>query len=216
MVFKKKTYRKKAYNGKADLALKKVNHLERVLKPEVKQRFTLLAANPVDSSFTAYSALHDVAQGLSINQRIGNDILVKRIRIRSYVQLANSVAGQMVAFRALVIRYKQQTPGVNPPAGLVLSSAIGAFMDPTTQQYHQASLNTVEILYDKNFSMSMSSKPSMFINVDIKKDIPVKYNGVLGSNIQKNGLYYYLISDVAPAGANPLADSWFLTDYTDV
>lgn len=219
MAYKRKTYRKKKHLGKATLALKKVKHLEKVLKPEVKQRYTYLAGQGVNDTFTVFSIFHDIAQGLATNERIGNEVLVKRIRARSYIRLTNSVAGQMVALRCVVLQFVQQTPGVQPPSGYVLGSALGSFMDYTTDETTSATGgNYVRILYDRRYSMSMSSKPNLYIDVDIKRDIKLQYTGPGGTAIQKNGLYIYFVSDspLLSPSINPIADTVFLTDFTDV
>lgn len=181
------------------VALRKVNALVRTRAPELKFADNLLSNYDfwTGGGSLGPTSMFAVAQGNTTSSRDGDVISVKSLHARATF---TCLAGSNVRFRALIIRDKQQVPDTTPAITDVLSaSTTGALPVYNTRGRYQ-------IIHDKVYSMNANFlNQDMSMTVDIKKAFPrgmkVQYNGTASTDIQKNGLYLFVIADIAMAGS---------------
>lgn len=193
--YPRKTTRKSA----GVVALRKVNALVRTRSPEVKFVDNLLSNYDywTGAGSLGPTSMFAIAQGNGTSNRDGDVINIKSVHARCTF---TCLAGSNIRFRVLIVRDKQQVPDTTPAITDVLSvSTTGALPVYNTRARYQ-------LIHDKVFSMNANFlNQDMSMTVDIKKSFPkglkVQYNGSASTDIQKNGLYLFVIADVAMAGS---------------
>jgi len=191
--------RKTARKSAGVVALRKVNALARSRAPEVKFVDNLLSNYDfwTGGGVLGPTSCFAIAQADTTSGRDGDVITVKEVHAR--ISFA-CLAGSNCRYRVLIIRDKQQVPDTTPSISDVLSaSTTGALPVYNTR-------NRYQLCYDKVYSLNANFlNQDMAMTVDVKKSFPrglkVQYNGTATTDIQKNGLYLFIIADVAMSGS---------------
>lgn len=212
MVYKKKTYRKKNYKGKADLALKKVKHLENTLEPEHKQ-FISSTVGAVGTSGTTWSLMTSIAQGTDVFQRVGNEIRIRRIRFRAFITSNTSGSTTPTVVRIIIVKANQQIQDITPTFGFVVPPVALPFLDYNCNQNTQNSNQFCTVLHDSRHVLDVQGPAGKMLDVDKKVNFKVHFNGVTSSDIQKNGIYVYVASN--QSSLQPIVDSISITEFID-
>jgi len=207
MAFKKKTYRKK------NNLTKKVNKLIRLVKPEVKQKYQFTVSDDVQNTFKSVH-ISGIANGTLTDERIGDTIHLTRLRIRLLFRFTAGYSLNQQIVRVVVFKSNQQFPDIAPAGTTVLPNAVASFMNYNSSQYTANTGDYVQILYDKKIVLSRERNPAQYLDIDKKLNLKVQYNGNATTDIQKNGIYAFLVGDAS--SYYPTWEGLYLLDYTDM
>lgn len=203
-----------------------LSKLVKVRKPEVKVFDA--QHNGVDVSTTAgnVSLLSGIGGGSSSVTRVGDRILVKEIEFNFVPFLAGSVSPttSLQSCRFAIVQDLAQVAATSPSAvgaNGVFDSAV-----PPDALFSYATLDRFKVLYDSDLLMLNWSAAGFtpdyqripFIrHKRIKCNIPVEFSDATFSNVQKNGIYFVIISNCQIAGADSFDYSLVVRiKYTDV
>jgi len=212
-----------AARAESNLA-KKVVRLERLvkgLKPEIKFTDISLASNNISSANGAVIHMTQIAQGAAINQRISENVLVKHVEMHMEISTGTGVAlstNDNPSYRVYIVQDKQQVADTSP--------AVIDFVDqpslPVTQLTQVTEQKRFRILYDSGPQMvytgslgaaavNLPSSEAVMMckfHLHFKRSylsIPVEFNGTATTDIQKNGIYFMISTDMTgAAGVNVL------------
>lgn len=189
----KRRYRRKRkdnFDTAANVARKAwqgVKAIRRVLNPETKQ-YLPTTSTTLGTTAQNFVNLTAIAQGDGNNQREGNSIKVISLKCKGILSwnLSDTVEKFDLA-RLMIIRTNQQVPDSDP-------TALG-FLSPvsTIGMYDMDQKGFVTTLYDHVYKVT-SESGGAYINFTLPLQQHVLYNGVLNSDIQKNGLYVMVVS----------------------
>jgi len=187
--YKKKTYARKSYPRKSNLA-REVRLIKRTIKPELK---LLLPDPPTGNvlSTPVYTELNLVALGTGSNNRIGQQIACKSIRIHFRLSRDTASTEPFNRVRLMLVWYKQ-------PGGYLLddnvlftggSAAIDAFTSWTDRKQFK-------VLYDKTYILT-EQYPVKNVRIAKKLTGLTEYDDASSGAIQTGALYMVSFSDVA-------------------
>ncbi len=144
-----------------------------------------------------------IAQGDDISNRAGDSIRIRHISFRAYINAPyNTVHSDNTYFRFFIVKDKQQISDT--------VASVADVFNPTNPVYGQlntANLNRFTILWASQpiearrivGDTDITGIPTMRKDVqwDWTGDIVVRYNSTAATDIQKNGLYMYFLSNDA-------------------
>ena len=195
----KKTYKRKTnYKTKnvatATKALKKVNLLEKKLKPEVK--FVDFKTSPEDlgSLGKVYNLTKLIATGITSGTKIGRKIRLLRLTGTMQMELDNDVGDTDGAFRFMLVK------GNNEDDKTVVVSKVAAATNDIpllndTDQWPLISRKVdddskrTRFIYDKTYTLDVGSKRMITKKINFKLGWDVQYMIADISLIQDGGLY---------------------------
>lgn len=182
---KRRTYRKKV--GVARKALRMVKAIKRTYRPEYKKIDLGAVANDVGTTANT-QLLHGIAQGDTNITRNGNNILIKSVSMKGWIQHNNTATvGQMV--KMWLIADKQQIGDTTPTAADIWQVAASSVTAPLNRD----TTGRFKILWSKTYTVDPGNEIRP-IYMYKRLTHPVKYNGTTGADIQKNGLYLFMAS----------------------
>lgn len=175
-------------------ALKGVRRITAHWSPQFETDVSTVAAGAIAAGGWTIFHLTAIGQGVPINGRLGQKILMKSIQLRTIYTPANTFFNRQL-FRVVLFRDKQQIGDTIPGSADLFRS--------TTDMMSFRNYDTrgrFKFLYDKVFSASRSSVYYDGVTVQLASDhrtfkislrmhTPILYNGTLGTDIQKNGIY---------------------------
>jgi len=160
---------------------------------------------------TNISHLTQVAGGSGIVQRVGQQIQGKSLNLRYNIKEAGATGGMATA-RVVVVQWKKQASSTAPSLARLLEATTNAAMSQYsfTNQFKE----NFNLLHDATYALGGGggSGASVFRMVNIPLNFKISYSGSAAADIEKNGIYMYLISDIA-VGANPPTISFSSTLY---
>lgn len=184
--FKRQRVSFKAPSVIAVRALKKVNKLAKMVKPQVKATDTALVVHTMVQAGRIDFLNSNIPEGTANNNRIGNNVRVVGIDFRG-LMFRNTGASTTIV-RVQILRDKQQVADVKDSISTVLSVA-----NPLSP-FATASAGRYAVLRDRTFVLTA--------NIDmlawhwmIKVNVVQRYNGSLSTDIQKNGFVIASISN---------------------
>jgi len=195
--------------------------LQRAYKNEMGYVDVASATYPLDSAGAAGSVklLNTVAQGASVNQRIGKKIVLKGLQCRGYVQGNSNCDTTSVSY---LIVYDKRPTGANPSVTDILMSA-----DPKSMN-NDANAGRFRIL--KRVDLTVIGNDSAFANLlsetrqaadfflDLK-GLPTTYKaaatGAIG-DIEEGALYLVTVGDEAAGTGAAGLTSAFRLRFVDV
>lgn len=188
---------------------KKVNKLEKLDAPEVKEVGTVFS-NPVDYN-GQISEIMNIAQGLTSTTRIGDQVFLRRLKLRQKMSLASAQVDNCM--RTIVFLDTLNT-GVAPILTDVLNTVgtamapISAFnlVDSETKRFH--------ILYDSTHTLSSGINNYHHEKI-IKVNKKLHYAGPNTTDGLKNRCYVCTLSDGFGA-TSPVSKWTCFAEYTDV
>jgi len=161
--------------------------------------------NPLGETVTT-TPLTNIAIGDTDGTRTGNTLMTKYIYLKGR-HILNSQGQASARVRDVIVRDKQQV-GDTAPGFLDVYTSTG-----TISFLNKQTVGRFDILYDK-LSVLSSDKPMAVLD----KYIPlgnnhVRYNGTGATDVQKGGLYHFMVSDQAATG--PSSSVGFRVGYID-
>ena len=185
--------KRRKFNGKnlsiAKKALKKVNKLARIVKPEIK--YKLLLVNTITPTTTGNVQQMDlIAIGTGQNSRVGLSINMVGIGIRGQWKFNTAGATSQVV-RMIVYVDKQQ--GVDSKA---TPTSILEQVSPYSY-LNQIRRKRFRVLLDKMIVLDNISKFTRIIRWWKKLNFESRYNGSASTDIDKNGIFMLTISSQA-------------------
>lgn len=202
MVFKRKRMFKRRFRRKTGL-VKRVNAISKRLQGENMNVIVSGATTP--NTTGTVTNICTVPQGDGSNNRTGNDIRVRSIFYRMGISANPSAGFSMI--RIMIVLDTQQVANTSPTISQILDSVY-----PTSP----LSLTTegrFKIMKDYTLVLDGVTRKSVMLKKYIKCNIPMKFNGALSTNIQKNGLYLIQLSNESTTV--PQTDWSFKCTYTD-
>jgi len=198
------------------------------LKPEMKFADISLSATNVSPTTGVTTLMSSIAAGAGVNQRVGENVQIKYIEMHFEAIFAGSVASSTndnPSYRVYIVQDKQQVPNVSP----ALSDLVDQPSTPTVQLFNVQEQKRFRVIYDSgpqvcvfgtaagvgNSSIALSSR--ILLNIKKRVSISTEFNGTANTNIQKNGIYFIVSTDML-AAAVPCFD-YFATSrigYIDV
>lgn len=211
----------KSTAAKASLALKLARSL--VKKIEVKNRtFTISQAATITP---AVILLNGVADGSEEDERQGLEISGLDFHLRYHmVWNALDTTKRDHIIRIVYVRDKQQVADTSPTAAQIFGTALVNIQDLF---HHETVPSRFEIISDKLFHIgnfftdytdtagisASASDTTVFGEIKKKFNHKVYFNGILSSDIQKNGLYMVILSTSGVNGPEVFVEGRF--SYTD-
>lgn len=170
--------------------LRRVRILEKKVVAEVKTH-TINATVNFDVGGKIVP-LMEIGTGADQVLRSGNNIRVKAIKLNLYCFI-NALNAQ-ARLRIVLLRDKQQVPDTAPTTISVFQTSI------PTSHFNNNTPNRYDILWDRLFVLDNTHATQMFRRKLFMKTI-VQWNGPAVGDIQKNGIYLFLIgeTDVNPS-----------------
>lgn len=193
-------YKKKRSVGAK--ALRKVNYLTKVVKPEKKFKDFVnigfsIGVTPVVAN------LCDVASGSAVNERIGNKLTPRFLFGR--FEFISDPTPPYVFIRMIIIQDLQQVASSTPALSDVLQTV------DTRSALKIANKGRFKILKDKLFGMNNTTRNFISFKCNVKLNGVLQYTDGTGTNIQHNGLYIMFLSSEPtnpPLGSYNLRLSW--------
>jgi len=204
--FNRRTRRGPSTRGPLRSQVKSLQRVVRNLAPEVKYKDTSLALSNVS---TAGGIVHitSIDQGDSVLTRTGNTINVTDIACRAVIVNAADNANSDNC-RFLVVVDRQQVADTLPAPGDVISD--GFFTaNPVINLPNVANLERFRILHSSWLYELRRVEPdlvadtfgpptqSSYYEFNWKGNLKVSYNGTASSDIEKNGIYFIVLTDNA-------------------
>lgn len=182
------------------------------LKPEMKFVDLALSSTNVNTGTGLTQLMSAVAAGSNINNRIGENILAKYIEVNFEAVYGASISvatNDNPSYRFYIVQDKQQIGSTSP----ALSDLIDAPGTPTIALYNVTEQKRFRVIFDSGpqvmvmgnmsavapptFGYSSISLPSKLTwKVKRSVTIPIEFNGTGSTNIQKNGIYLMVQSDM--------------------
>ena len=132
--------------------------------------------------------LNAIGQGDSRSGRTGNQVLMRDLEYFLYLFGAAGTVGNTV--RVIVFMDKQQVADTSP-AWNDVTEALVTYALPTA-----VNVGRFTILADHLFAMHSTANPNVILHKKININKNCIFNGTAGTDIQKNGLYMGVLSDV--------------------
>lgn len=172
-------------------AVKGVSYLKGLVNSERFVHQRSLSFTPSDSG--DIYPLSDIAQGDAQVNRTGNSILARSLMIRGDMTINASITQTVV--RIMIIQDKQQVGDQIPTVANILESSFISTQFAPHAPLERDTLGRFKVLKSRVYTLS-DQRPNSSFSFFINMRQHIRYNGALASDIQKNGLYLLLISDV--------------------
>lgn len=136
----------------------------------------------------AVTHLSAIADGITENERVGLSIKSVALNVKGSANL--HVSATSTYLRAIYFVDLQQVSDTSPGVTDVLQSAsVNSFLNPDT-------FGRFKILSDRRYKLN-TDQPNVLHSLNKKLNHHIRFNGTLGSDIQKGGLYLLTISSEA-------------------
>lgn len=222
MPMKRKYRRKRRYRKKGSKVAKtayKALALAKTMRRQVEYKFHGNQPSRVLTTLGSVDNLNLIPEGDSSIQRTGLKIsptsLLLKIRIRhgDDGSVPPILDPRGVLSRIIVVRDTQQESDTAPAVTDLLVSGTSLVMSPYNRLYR----NRFEVLMDKTYKTCPNASntviyDSQYLKLSSKR--PIYYNGGAQTDIQKNGLYMFMLCD--DAVYTPTAYVWWRMRFADL
>ena len=200
---------------KADVAL-----MKKGAEKKVERLFGNMPGQQVVAVGNAQN-LTFITRGDASSQRDGNYVLLNRIELALIGEANTTVVGNQTV-RILIVRDKQQVYNTAPPTAEIFTTG---FTVPHAQR-HIAGMTRFQTLYDRFHILERKvtagptalfpSQKLIRIDLKFKKGQVIQYNGGIGSELHKDGIYLFCYTDTGAAPATETNWNWeALVHFTD-
>lgn len=193
----------------ANAAYKGVKYLEGLINVESHFHDGSVSSQEITTTASEFS-FTKIAIGDTNGTRTGNSILLKWIKCHAHLIKNGGVTVEQV--RIVIVVDKQQIADTSVVFGDVVDTSLGnALIGP----YKKVNAGRYNVIYDKLVTLH-SNKPQAVLKIfrRMPKKFHVRYNGSNDTDIQKNGIYMFMISSSAtPSG--PTVDLHHRTKFYD-
>lgn len=158
--------------------------------------------------------LAQIGQGNGQAQRVGQQITAKKLHMRYWLE---DNGGSHVA-RIIIVQYKKQSSSSTPSLAKILENYSAGTGSAWSQlSYTNQFKENFRLLYDKFHAVDTTGGPSTVAReFTIPLNCKIAYNGTQTTDIEKNGIYMFMLSDSTVAsGAGPKMHYGARLDYTD-
>lgn len=176
------------------------NEINRNLAPETKIAEISPTSQTISSTAAVVASLYHIAQGDGQEQRTGNRLLAKAVKMRWSLHRDTSLASLA---RVILVRDNQQVADSTPSAttffGAGITNPVIAFKDLANRR------GRFDVLMDRTYEIGPagSGKENHFDSLYLPVNHRVGFNGPLNTDIQKGGVY--LIACTNSADVNKVA-----------
>lgn len=166
-------------------AYKGVKYLKGLVNAELHHWETDVS-NAQPSTTGIVKHLSDLTIGDLATNRTGNSILAKYLFGR--IQFSKNTAAPITFIRCMIVKDNQQIGDTSPLISNILSSV---------STYSPLNPNTAgRFKIMKDFTIKLeATKTASQIKINMKLPFHIKFNGSTGVDIQKNGLYFVMLSN---------------------
>jgi len=216
MPYVRRRYTRKTYTRRKKVAprrryVRKARGYMSRLRPELKKK-DLQISTTVDIAGPYIGSLVNLDIASTDAGRIGNAVAVKSLYCRMKITPADPVN----SFRMLLVVDKQQVSDSAPTVGDLLDGDAGSnLIAPLNNQ----TVGRFTVLLDRILQVDRSAASAqgvIYTSFYKKCNIPVRFNGVNGTDIQKNGIYLFVITDDVAADPDPSILATVRTSYYDI
>jgi Satellite tobacco necrosis virus coat protein. len=190
--FSQQAFKKRKITNQKNLGVKTYRGLAALRKKINGELFAVdvAAAAALTSNVGVIGHLNPIAQGDGTSSRTGGNVLMTDLDLFIY-WYGTAVNGG--AARLIVFCDKQQVLSTAPSVTTVLENA-------TPYSHHKfINLARFSVLYDRVETLNTSDKIANIQKLKIKLQRQAIFGGSSSADIQRNGLYYLVICDVATA-----------------
>jgi len=180
-------YNKKYSPGDvAAAAWEGVKQLKGIINSE--KHFHIVGGSNSVSTTGAFVPLCSILQGDGQSNRTGNSVLAKGLVCR-FNNIANGSATATL-LRIMIVQDNQQIADTDPTQATLLESDVMSGLA-------LGALGRYKILMDKSFCLDNVSKKQNVVTKYLNLNHHIRWNGTATSDIQKGGIYLFLLSDEA-------------------
>lgn len=166
-------------------ALQGVNYIKGLVNSEKHMLDTTGTGVSITQAGTV-TALSAIPQGDTIDSRNGNSVLAKTLFGR--IELLFNTSATATFIRFVVIVDNQQVSDSPPAITDVLEAA------NTRAPLNKNTKGRYSVLLDKTYQLENNTK-LIADKFNIPLDFHIKFNGTTGADIQKNGIYHFILSN---------------------
>lgn len=156
-----------------------------VFKPEMKAQ-DFRASDVTTTTTAGRVTLCDIDQDGTFTGRNGNWIQIKELDMNLTLEHTTASTSPGSFVRLIVCQDLQQQADT-------LSSMTQVLSDNWLSHYNAQNGGRFKIYYDKLVALDHVGSKTWSIKKTFKLDIPVAYNGTAGTNLRKNGLYFFYV-----------------------
>lgn len=174
---------------------KRIERLENQVKEDPPELKNVQGSRAFGASVVAglVDAITPVAQGIAVNQRIGDSIKMKGVSIELGV---NNTAATSEFFRAIVFRWKGSA---SPVAADILQPGLGGAVPDVFSPYSTLNLKSgnLKVFADQRVSLTASLGDGCNQTIRIRKALGntrATWSGPLAANVNNGQVYMFLIS----------------------
>lgn len=185
-----------------------VRYLYGLVNSELYKYDQTLTATAVS---TSGGTLHltSIAQGDGDGNRTGNSVFVRSVNIRGVLKLnlASAELAQPIRLAVVIDTQQLSDTGVNVANVYEAVNTYSHLNSDVAGRY--------KILYSHVFVPSTATMAQMPFQINLPMQQHVRFNGTTGSDIQKGGIYFLYMSNVASASNPPSIDLEARVSYHD-
>ncbi len=192
-----KQYSLNWYKWKAVQAYDVATAVRKLVNVEKKKLDLSHSGNILSSTTSARLNFTAIATGDGPNQREGNSIKVVRLYGKGTIRVNSASTSTASNLRVVIIRDNQQIADTTP-----------TWTDIYALADHNSLLNTAtvgrySVLWDRRYTVSnQNGSPGRAFEFNIPLQQHVRYNSTASTDIQKNGMYMFAISDESVNGVD--------------
>jgi len=202
--FNRRSVRGPRTRGPLRAQVRSLQTIARKMVPEIKYQDTLLASTNITAAGDTI-LVSGIAQGDTLSTRTGNTINVVSLAIRGAFNYAADAPSSGFC-RLLVVVDRQQDADTDPAPGDIIDDAVFD-ANPVVNLPNLDTLGRFTILHssplmclrrmalDTDNAIAATASPSFEYNWS--GNIKVSFNGTAGTDIQKNGIYFIILTDAA-------------------
>jgi len=146
-----------------------------------------LTGNTTVSNTGVVTLLNGMAQGDTSSQRTGNSILMRNVFLR--LVFTQSAAATSTIYRVMLIKDTQQVGDQSPAAPDILES-----LNPLSP-LNTSTVGRFKVMKNWFFTTDDTKTQTQVLNLYKDFRFHTKFNGTANTDIQKNGLYLFMITD---------------------
>jgi hypothetical protein len=199
MPYKRKSYKKKSTSPStrflsqsakalvtAQAALRLATQIKGLVNVEKHRHLVSTSSTNINTTGTVLY-LAGISQGDDKADRSGNSILVKGISIKMRIQ--QSTTPQDTVIRIIWFIDLQQVADGSPAITDVLET------NSTTAPLNRNNVGRFKILKQQYYNLQKANTSQVLVNKFIPLNHHIRYNGGSATDIQKGGIYMFILSD---------------------
>lgn len=181
---------------------KKVNRLSEQISGEVHKYSSYSTPGSSLTQTGYFDTFCGINQGDTNAQREGNLIKVKALRFAALINASTTSPEPFSRVRVFIAVDTQQIADALYPAASEIFDSTGQSI--VVAPLNAASIARFNVLYDKVFTLTAANKPCITLTkyFKFKKGIKVRFNGTVATDVQKNNIFYVILTDNAVDSAN--------------